>query len=386
MKKNLHMRWMAGLFSGLVLLGLTGCQSSEQGAGPEKAEAAKSEQTCTDTPVEVAVTTVTLGTVPLNIVVPGAVVPDLQAQIASRLMGYVHNLNVKEGDRVKKGQVLFTIDPTDIRSQIAQAEAAYRQAKAALADALADYTRFRKLYQEESVSRQQFDKVRLKYQVAQQNLAAAKAALDQARAQLKYAHVKAPFDGIVVKKMAANGDLAAPGKPLLILENLETMSVRTEVASDLYARLHSGDEVTMWIEGIDHPVKGTIYTLVSAADPRTRTHTVKITLPKALKNVNSGTFARVSFKVGERQTMMIPASAVVVRAGITGVFVVDADNVVHFRMIRPGRRVGDLIEVQAGLSLGEKVVVRNNRNLMNGDCVKVVQEIDLDQVSADKGA
>lgn len=364
----------------LAVLGLSACQQ-EGGKSAQPAQKKQAEQ-----PLKVEVAKVSLGTVPLTIVVPGAVVPDEQAQIASRLMGFVHNLKVKEGDHVKKGQLLFTIDPTDVKSQISQAEAAYRQARAALDDARADYERFKKLYEEESVSKQQFDKIRLQYQVAQQNLAAAKAAFDQARAQLKYANVKAPFDGVVVKKLAANGDLAAPGKPLLVLENLETMSVKTEVASDLYARLHAGDEATMWIEGIDHPVKGEIYALVSAADPRTRTHTVKISLPRALKNVNSGTFARVSFKVGERQTMMIPADAIVVRAGIVGVFVVDADNRVHFRMIRPGKRMGDRVEVLAGLDLGERIVISpNNRLLRNGDRVEVVKVVDPSQ-PADKGA
>lgn len=362
--------------------GLSACQqetSSSNASQQAKAEA--------EAPREVTVTQVSLGTVPLTRVVPGAVVPDEQAQIASRLMGFIHDLNVKEGDHVKKGQVLFTVDPTDVKSQIAQAEAAYRQAKAALEDALTDYERFKKLYQEESVSKQQFDKVRLQYQVAQQNLAAAKAAYDQAKAQLKYAHVKAPFDGVVVKKMAASGDLAAPGKPLLILENLETMSVKTQVAADLYARLHAGDEATMWIEGVDHPVKGEIYTLVSAADPRTRTHTVKITLPKELKNINSGTFARVSFKVGERQTMMVPASAIVERAGIVGVFVVDRDGKVHFRMVRPGKQIADRVEILAGLSLGERIVVSpNNQLLMNGDRVKVVKTLEMDEISSNKGA
>lgn len=353
-------------------LGLAGCQAEQ------KDTAAKG--TASMETAEVTVSKVNLGTVPLTVVVPGAVVPDEQAQIASRLMGFIHDLNVKEGDHVKKGQLLFTVDPTDVKSQIAQAEAAYRQAKAALDDALADYERFKKLYKEASVSKQQFDKVRLQYQVAQQNLAAAKAAFDQARAQLKYAHVKAPFDGVVVKKMAANGDLAAPGKPVLIIENLETMSVQTDVAEDLYARLRIGDEATMWIDGVDHPVKGVIYTMVSAADPKTRTHTVKLSLPKDLKNINSGTFVRVSFKVGERQAMMIPAQAMVVRAGITGVFVVDSDNRAHFRMIRPGRRIGDSIEVQAGLSLGERIVVSpNNKTLMNDEPVKVVKTLDSEK-------
>ncbi|WP_319380759.1 efflux RND transporter periplasmic adaptor subunit [Thiomicrorhabdus sp.] len=343
----------------VAALGLTACQQ-EAPVAPQEAV-----QT-----IAAHVATVSLGEVPMNTVVPGAVVPDQRARIASRLMGYIKNSNVKVGQTVKRGQLLFSIDSADIRSQISQANSAYQQAKAALTDAKLDYDRFTKLYEDDSVSKQQYDKIRLQYSVAQENLAAARSGLRQAESQLKYANVTAPFDGVVVEKMAAAGDLAAPGNPIVVIENLKSLSVQTEVAADLYAVLRQGDEAEVMIDGQNKPLVGTIYTLVSSANPKTRTHTVKLSLPD-INNVNSGTFARVSFTRGVRQAMMIPKSAIVMRAGIEGVFVVE-DGHAFFHMVRTGMSTGDMVEVQAGLALGEQIVVDNNQSMLNGDQVDVI--------------
>jgi RND family efflux transporter MFP subunit len=340
---------------------MAGC-SSENGQDAEQAAKVQTQQT-----IEAAVMTVQLGSVPLKAVVPGAVVSDQKAQISSRLIGYIKDLNVKVGQEVKRGDLLFSIDSTDIKSQINQANSAYQQAVAALEDAKLDYDRFNKLFKEDSVSKQQLDKIKLQYSVAQENLSAAKSGLDQAKSQLNYANVRAPFDGIIVEKMAEAGALASPGQPIVVIENLQSVSVQTEVAEDLFAVLRAGDEATVVIDSQPAPLKGTIYTLVSAANPKTRTHTVKLSLP-AISNVNSGTFARVSFKRGERQTVLVPQSAVITRAGIEGVFVL-RDNKAYFTMVRTGMKMDGMIEIQAGLDLGEHIVVDNNQSLLNGDAV-----------------
>ncbi|MBO1927689.1 efflux RND transporter periplasmic adaptor subunit [Thiomicrorhabdus sp. 6S2-11] len=341
----------------LAAMGLSGCQQEAPVAPQSEPQTLAAE-----------VHNVELGTVPLTAVVPGAVVADQKAHIASRLMGYIKGLEVEVGDKVKRGSLLFSIDSTDIQSQIAQAQSAYSQAEAALQDAKLDYDRFSQLFKEDSVSKQQFDKIRLQYAVAQENLAAAKSGLNQARSQLNYANVRAPFSGVVVQKMATAGDLAAPGNPVVVIENLTSLSVQTQVAGELYAVLRNGDEASVLIDGQAEPMVGTIYTLVSAADPKTRTHTVKLSLP-AVKNINSGTFARISFKRGERQAMMVPQSAIANRAGIDGVFIVQ-DGKAMFNMVRTGITMGDMVEIQSGLDLGEQVVVSNNQSMLNGDIVE----------------
>ncbi len=364
------------LSSSLVaVIGLSGCGKESDDLNTTE----KPVQT-----IQAPVETVSLGTIPLKAVVPGAVVPDQKAQIASRLMGYIKNLDVKVGQEVKKGELLFSIDSSDVNSQILQAKSAYQQASAALKDAKLDYDRFSKLYKQDSVSKQQFDKISLQYKVAQENLVSAKTALNQAKSQLNYANVKAPFDGVVVDKMAVAGDLAAPGNPVLVLENLTSLSVKTQVAEDLFAVLRPGDEAEVVIDGHPKALTGTIYTLVSAADPKTRTHTVKLSLP-SLVNVNSGTFARVGFKRGERQTMMVPKSAVLNRSGVQGVFVLE-DGKANFHMVRLGEKIGDKVEIKAGLNLGDTIVVANNQSLLNGDNIEVVDVDTAVEPAEKKGA
>lgn len=356
-----------------AVLGVSGCQQEAPVTPKAQAQVIQAE-----------VAEVTLGTIPLTAVVPGSVVPDQRARIASRLMGYIKNLDVKVGETVKRGQKLFSIDSGDIHSQISQARAGYQQAKAALTDAKLDFDRFSKLYKEDSVSKQQFDKIRLQYSVAQENLAAAKSGLDQARSQLKYANVTAPFSGVVVEKNAVAGDLAAPGNPILAIENLSSLSVQAEVSGDLFAVLRNGDKAQVLIDGQKESMEGTIYTLVGAADPRTRTHTVKLSLP-VVANVNSGTFARVSFTRGERQTVLVPKSAVLTRAGIDGVFVVE-DGKAMFHMVRTGVDIGDKVEIQSGLTLGDQIVINNNQSMLNGDTVEFSGATETAEQTTEQGA
>lgn len=358
------MKALLSLFAmGFLMLSLSACNQEEAAKPANKALVVQT--------IQAKVQTVELGNVPLTAVVPGAVVPDQKAKIASRLMGYIKDLDVKVGQKVQRGDLLFSIDSSDVTSGINQAKSGYAQAKAALMDAKLDYDRFEKLYKDASVSKQQFDKISLQYKVAQENLVAAQSGLNQAEAQLKYVNVRAPFDGVIVEKMAVAGDLAAPGNPIVVIENLKSLSVQTQVAEDLFAVLRPEDEVDVVIDGQKELLKGTIYTLVSAADPKTRTHTVKLSLP-AINNVNSGTFARVNFHRGVRQTMMVPTSAVVVRSGIQGVFVVE-DQKASFHMVRLGETIDDKIEIQSGLSLGDVIVVDNNVSMLNGDIVDVVK-------------
>lgn len=350
--KVLSVSWL------VLALGLAGCSTDET---PVQVSYEVSEH-------QVSVQQVELGTVPILASVPGSVVPDQQARIASRLMGYLRTMPVDVGDHVKRGDLLFAIDPQDIESQISQARAGYQQAQAALENARADFERFSELFKEEAVSRQQFDGVRLQYSVAQENLAAARAGLEQARSQLNYANVRAPFDGVIVQKMAVEGDLAAPGNPILVVENLTSLSVQTEVSQDLYAVLKVGDRASILIDGVAQELEGEIYSMVSAANPRTRGHTTKLSLP-VITNVNSGTFARINFVLGERQALIIPETAIVTRGGIEGVFVANSEGYVAFRMVRLGRKLGEQYEVQAGLDVGETIVVSNNQTLVNGDRV-----------------
>lgn len=310
-------------------------------------------------------------TLPIVATAPGGVIAEQQAQIASRLMGFIREMAVHEGQTVVAGQRLFTLDPSDIQGQVRQAKAGLAQAEAALADAQGDYTRFGNLYKEEAIPKLQWDKVRLQYQVAQQQVAAARAGVDTAASQMRYATLTAPFAGVITQKLANVGDLAAPGRPLLVLESPSKLQVQTNVSSDVYAHLKLGDSVGLQAGDAATAVSGRIARLVPAADPVAHSYLVKIDLPKD-SPFKSGMYVLVSFPIGQREGVRVPRSAVLDRAGITGVFVVDAQGMARYRMVRVGETSAGQVEVQAGLAPGERVVTSATAELQSGDKVAKV--------------
>ena len=351
------MKITAGVMTMLVFL--AGCHSGDKGASDARTKT-----------VEVQAMTLSLAPITRYDVAPGTVVSEQQIQVASRLMGYIGDMAVREGDVVKAGQLLFTIDPTDIEGQVAQAKAGLAQADAALNDAKADFERFSNLYKDESIPKQQLDKVKLQYSVAESQQRAARAGLDTAQAQLRYAEVRSPIGGVVTQKMAAKGDLASPGRPVLVVENQQKLMVQTAVSDETYAHLKLGENVLIEISGKQY--KGVIERLVAAMDAMSHTHLVKLAVPGA-NGLISGSFARVSFDVGSREGISVPKSAILQRAGITGVFVVDAQGIARYRMVRTGSEQNDMVGIEAGLNPGERIVVGNAGELDSGDQVKLTE-------------
>jgi RND family efflux transporter MFP subunit len=319
--------------------------------------------------VDAKTLTVSMTAMAVQDAVPGSVASEQQVQVASRLMGYIREIRVHEGDAVKAGQLLFTIDPSDINGQVIQARAGVAQAEAALIDAKADYERFSNLYKEESIPKLQYDKIKLQYSIVQSQARAAHAGLDTAQSQLRYAEVRAPIDGVVTQKMASAGDLAAPGRPVLVLENPARLEVQTAVSDETYAHLKTGGSALLEIAGLAAPLTGKIIRLVPVADAMTHTHLVKLALPEAA-GVVSGTFVRVRFDVGSRQGISVPKSALIQRAGITGVFVVE-QGVAHYRMVRTGNSADGVVEIEAGLNPGEQVVISSASDIDSGDKINL---------------
>ncbi len=299
---------------------------------------------------------------------PGTVVASEQVQMGSRLSGYLRKLGVRAGQPVKAGQILFEVDPAGVDSQVRQAQADLAQAKAAFSEAQSDYRRFGKLYAAQAVPRQQWDQLRSRYAMARARMAAARAGAARARSLQRYARVVAPFSGIVTGKFMQDGDLAVPGHPILALANPRHLEVECSVSTPLFDRLHPREPVM--VEGDGKSVAATVLDLVPVADPVTHTHLVKLALPAGGGGLQAGSFVRVRIPSGEQAAVTVPASALLDRAGIPGVFVVDGQGVAHYRMVRPGARSGDRVEILAGLNPGERIVAGSEPGIGNG--VRVV--------------
>jgi RND family efflux transporter MFP subunit len=347
--------------TGLAAL-LGGCGHSSP---PEQAQANTGE-------VAAKVETVQQQALPIYATFPGSVVSADQVQVASRLTGYVRKLYVHEGQTVKKGQLLLSLDPTDVKGGIEQARAAVSKAEAALADAKANYERYQALYQQHAVPEQRFQQIDMAYKVAQGNYAAARAALNTARSQLTYADVRAPFAGNVVGKFIDAGQLTTPGQPLLTLQSSGHMQVQLQVDSRAFDHLRLDQKVSVTFDGTDfkrHTVDGVVERLVNAADPMTHSHTVKIGLADS-SGAASGAYARVRVSLGEQPGIVVPLSAVQRRAGIQGVFVVGKDGAAEFRMVQLGESMAGGVVVLAGLVPGDRVVLSAQGDLYNGIKIK----------------
>jgi membrane fusion protein, multidrug efflux system len=310
---------------------------------------------------------------PIYAVFPGTVVSIDRVEVSSRLSGYVYDLEVHEGQRVKKDQFLFAVDPTGVKAGIRRAKAGLAKAKAALAGARENYDRYKDLYRQQAATQEVFQKVETAYHVAQGEYQAARAALATARTQLKYAEVHSPFDGLVVSKYVDNGQLTSPGAPVLVLEDPEHLQVEVQVSERAFAHLTLDQKVGIDFqeqEGRTHTVTGRVDHLVAAADPATHTHLVKIGLPDHVGRY-SGEYALVNIQVGERTGIVVPTAAIYKRAGITGVFVVDSRGQARFRMVTKGKRMSHGTVILSGLFPGDRLVLSAKGPLANGVRIRV---------------
>ena len=344
----------------LLIFALAGCSGEEQ---PVQA---------TQHSVQARVSVLQMSSTVATSATPGSVVALESVQVASRLMGYIRNIAVVEGQTVKKGQRLFSIDPLDIEGAVEQARLGLKQAEAALEDARLDYERFEHLYRDEVVTRQQYEKMKLNHDIAESRMAQARSGLGTAQGQMRYATVTSPIDAVVIRKLANEGDIAAPGHPVLLLENPSRLQVQTSVAQDLYRNLHLGQRVMVEIDGQPGPVAASVARLSPAADPVAHTYLVKLDV--AATNLSSGAFARVLFPVGRRELLALAQAAVLNRAGIPGVFVVDGQGIARYRMVRLGREADGQVEVLSGLNPGEHVITGNAAQVNNGDKVSALRK------------
>jgi RND family efflux transporter MFP subunit len=293
------------------------------------------------------------------------------SQIASQAMGNLIEVNTKEGDHVASGQVLALIDDAQPRAAVEQASAAVTaaQKEAASADvefALTESTlkRYQQLYEKKSISPQEFDEIKTRYQsaearrdMARAGEAQANAALTQARTALAHTQVRAPFTGVVTEKKADAGTLASPGMPLFTLEDTRRYRLEATVDESDLRLVHMGAAVPVLLDALGNAqISGRVTEIVPAADPASRSFLVKIDLPSDAR-LRSGLFGRARIARDGRSALFIPQTAIVVRGQLHGVFVVDQNQIAQLRYITLGQPSGQQVEALSGLQDGEKIVV-----------------------------
>lgn len=302
--------------------------------------------------------------------------------LAARIDGRVEKVLVAEGDRVQFGEVLLTISDTQAGDRLREAEAAWAEAQGAVAAAEAsrrlaekNYERFQQLFAKEAVTAQEFDRVSAEQEISRQGLLSAQARVSRAAAgvaaaktALSYTRITAPYTGVVARRQVEAGTTVMPGSPLLTLDREGRWWVRAELPETLTGKILVDAPFLVEIPALERQLQGRVKEILPAADPRSRSFQVKIELESEAQ-LAVGLFARVRPVGSDLSALLVPASAIVTRGQLTGVYVV-VDRTLHYRLVKLGRTIGTQVEILSGLVEGETLVVEGVVRAKNGGRVE----------------
>lgn len=330
-------RWAtrAAAFSAAALLVACG-HSAKPGQG-----SAATPEAVVARPVRTSVVRQEAGGLPVT--VPGMVRARERASLASRFAATVVEIPFDQGQRVGKGTVLVRLDDVALRAALAAARAASEAAEA-------DLGRTRNLLARGAATRREAD-------AATARAAGAAAAVQAAQDDLAYAVLASPFAGTLATRRVSVGDVASPGQPLVEVEGEGGFEVVAAVDSSLVGSALPGAVIEAEVDGLPGPLTATVQAVSPAGDPTTHRFEVKARLG-AVRGLRSGLFARLRFPAsgGGEGSILAPVSSVVSRGGLDGVYVV-SEGRARLRWVALGSRRGDSIEVRAGLSPDEELVL-----------------------------
>jgi multidrug efflux system membrane fusion protein len=339
--------------------------------------------------------------------------------LSSRIIGYIMAIHVREGDRVQAGQLLMEIENREAAAQLRRAQAGLREAQEMLQEterliqanesaktaaeaeqslAASTFNRYQALLERKSVSQQEFDEAQARYrgktaevertqemlgsmQAKREQVLAridqAKAEISRAQVYVDYGRIQSPIRGIVTQKQGEVGVLAAPGTPLLTLEDDARYRLEAAVEESKLGKIRLGDSVRVIIDALgDQEWTGRVGEVQPTTDPASRSSLVKIDLPESLikkaagRILRSGLYGKARFAVGKKEIITIPHKAIFQRGQLVQLFVVDSSQMARLRLIKTGKVYGERIEVLSGLGEGEKIIVEGVERVNDGNRVE----------------
>lgn len=361
--------------SGLLVTATGGCGKKEAPPPP---------------PPDVKVATVLQKDVPIYVEAIGQTRGSTEIEVRARVEGFLQTVDFKEGFPVRKGQLLYTIDPRPFEAALAQAKGALAEAQAQLARATQDVVRYEPLVAKNAISRQEYETAVVVQRAAEASVEAAKAAAERAEIDLGYTRVTAPESGLVGKTEVYPGTLVGRGQSTLLthISQIGTIHVRFTISEKdylFYARRRQerlGDHALgeslpfelVLADGSLHPEKGRLVFADRNVDPTTGTIMMEAAFPNPGGIVRPGQYARVRAAADlKKGAILVPQRAVAELQGIYNVAVVGADDTVETRMVQTGQRIGNLWLIDSGLKAGEKIVVEGLQKVRPG--VKVKPEV-----------
>jgi membrane fusion protein, multidrug efflux system len=331
-------------------------------------------------PPEVQVAEVTQKDVPIYVELVGATLGSQDVEIRARVEGYLVSTHFTEGSSVRKGQLLYRIDPQPFDAALAEATADLATARARLQKTNNDVTRLTPLAKDQAVSQQELDNALSAQQAAQAQVAAFEAKLTKAKLDLAYTSITSPTDGLIGTTQKKVGSLIGRGETLLnTVSQVDPILFRCAIAEAEYLRLaRAGADKDKSVEkkfgveliladGTTFNHKGRLDAIERAVDASTGTLTGQFSFPNPERILRPGQYGKARFVTDLKQdAVLVPQLAVQEIQGLYSVMVVKPDATVEQRMVKAGERVGNLWIIDSGLKPGEKVIVEGIQRVKPG--------------------
>jgi membrane fusion protein (multidrug efflux system) len=348
------------LILAMVSFILIGC-SQEKKAQPERA-------------VNVRIATAEKKKIQPYLETTGTLKADEEVTVSSEVDGIVRQIKVDEGSPVSKGTLLVEINEIDYMLDWKRSEAALKQAEANLTNAKAEYKRKNTLYQEELITRQQFDDVTTKIALAEAEFDRAKATLAISKEKLARTKIYSPLTGAVKEKRISVGDYVRNGTPLLQLIKINPLKLNFTISEKDAASIKIGQEVAFNVDSYaDKQFKGRVNLLYPNVEEKTRTLQAEAMVPNANHLLKPGFFARtLIYTSAPRDVVLAPITALLYDSAVIRIFVVDGDKA-RERIVKIGGKYGEFVEIVEGLKEKEDIVVVGQNNLSEGVKVNVAR-------------
>ena len=331
----------------------------------------------TEKPIVVKVSGISAGTNSSFVSASGKIEAENSANLSTRIISFITKLHVQVGQKVTTGQLIVSINNTDLQAKKAQVDASILQATAAYNNAKKDYDRFTNLFKQQSASQKELDDMTARYEMAKASLQGAKQMRNEVVAQFSYANITAPFSGVVTNTFVKEGDMANPGMPLVSIEGASKLQVTAMVSENDITAIRNGMLVDILVKSNATALKGKVTEVSASAKNTGGQYLVKINLEPTKAKVLSGMFVNVQFPTESKtpsstnERMLVPESALVHQGQLTGIYTIGNGNVAILRWLRVGKKLGNQVEVLSGLSVKEQYVVSAEGKLYNGALVTV---------------
>ena len=332
-------------------------------------------------PPEVQVAAVVQKDVPIYIELVGATLGSEDVEIRARVEGYLASVGFTEGSFIKKGQLLYKIDPQPFQAALSQAQANLETAKARLDKTNNDVARYKPLAEQKAVSQQELDNALSAQEAARFQVSAYDALVAKAKLDLAYTTITSPVEGLIGTTQKKVGSLVGRGENTLLntISQVNPILFRCAIAEAEYlrlARVGAGKDKSfekkfgvelILADGSVHPHKGRLDAVERAVDPTTGTLTGQFSFPNPASILRPGQYGKARFVTDLKEdAVLVPQLAVQEIQGLYSVMVVKPDNTVDQRMVKAGERVGNLWIIDSGLKPGEKVIVEGLQKVKPG--------------------